>query len=391
MSEPTSMPEPPAPRSVLPAFPVEEPSGAPGAKLSAAGEQTAVEPQVAPADMPVAIVVGDDAGQLDGEPGPRVPERMLDECDLHSPRIRRRVFLPALLFLTACFTTFAAGVYGWRMNVIHHTFWHLARLHWQQGLEYMAAVMAVLLAHEMGHFVMTVRHRVPASFPIFIPIPSTVTGTMGAVITMDGRRANRKQLFDIGIAGPLAGLVLTVPIICAGIFTAKPLPPYQETDPAALISVDRQSQSVSAKDATVIHFGEPLAVTLLRRWLRPEISPDMELAPNALYMAGWFGLLITGLNMLPISQLDGGHVIYGLFGRSSRLIARSMLVLAIAYIVVSGDYTWTAMALLVIFLGVDHPTTADDHARIGAFRWALGFASLVIPILCFTPMPLLAD
>jgi membrane-associated protease RseP (regulator of RpoE activity) len=352
------MPEPPRPGSLHPVFPATPGFAEPSAELVA---------------------------ELVPEPGPRVPQRMLDECDLRSPRIRRRVVLPLLLFIGACFTTFAAGAYGWKIAILDDSFWGFARSNWRQGLEYMAAVMSVLLAHEMGHFLMTVRYRIPASYPICLPVPMMLTGTMGAVMGVDGRKADRKQLFDIGIAGPLAGLVITLPLICVGIRTATALPAYQPPDPTALATPN----AAPTEDPQQAHFGRPLAVNLLRAWLRPEISADTELSPNALYMAGWFGLLLTGLNMMPISQLDGGHVTYGMFGRESRWIGRSLLFAAIAFIIISEEYSWTLMLILVIFLGTDHPPTANDRARIGPWRWALGAASLVIPVLCFTPVPLL--
>ena len=105
-------------------------------------------------------------------------------------------------------------------------------------------------------------------------------------------------------------------------------------------------------------------------------------------MAGWVGMLITGLNMLPISQLDGGHVIYGLFGRRANLVARAFLILAILFIVFGEHYNWTVMLVLVILLGVDHPPTRDDSVKLGWFRRVFGFVSLAIPVLCFTPVTL---
>ena len=106
---------------------------------------------------------------------------------------------------------------------------------------------------------------------------------------------------------------------------------------------------------------------------------------NAYFMAGWVGLLITGLNMMPISQLDGGHVIYTLFGKRAHWIARAFLLSAIMFVVCCDAIMWTLMVVLVAFLGTDHPPTADDTIRLGWFRWLLGCASLVIPILCFPP------
>ena len=177
------------------------------------------------------------------ENGPPVPARMLDEIDLGEPRIRRRVNLPLALFLATCVTTFMAGVYDWRPVLPDATLWERIHTSWPRGLTYMAAVIAVLLAHEMGHFLMTIRYRIPASYPIFIPMPFIMmTGTMGAVIGMDGLRANRRQLFDIGLAGPLAGLVLTIPLVCIGLIWAEP--------------------------AAVQTYGRPLLVKLLLPFLR---------------------------------------------------------------------------------------------------------------------------
>jgi membrane-associated protease RseP (regulator of RpoE activity) len=286
---------------------------------------------------------------------------MFDEYEPHE-HPRRRVMLPLVLFVTCCFTTFAAGVYQWDAQVLS---WDGLRAnlahHWRDGLVYMAAVMAVLMAHEMGHFITTLRYHIPASFPFFIPIPITLTGTMGAVIGMQSSRANRRQLFDIGLAGPLAGLVLIVPVLCAGILWGHAAPPNRE-----------------------MHFGEPLLLKLLISWLRPELASGAELI-HPLYMAGWVGLLVTGLNMLPVSQLDGGHVIYGLLGRHSRWIARAFLMTAIGFMIVIDQYNWVLMIVLVTLLGVDHPPTADDRVTIGPVRWIIGLASLAIPVLCFTP------
>jgi membrane-associated protease RseP (regulator of RpoE activity) len=289
-----------------------------------------------------------------------MPAPVLDEYEPHY-RARRRA-LPLLLFVICCFTTFGAGVYQWDAQVLT---WDGLKAnlphHWRDGLIYMAAVMAVLLSHEMGHFVTTLRYHIPASFPFFIPIPITLTGTMGAVIGMQSSRANRRQLFDIGLAGPLAGLVLIVPVLCAGILMADVAPPERQ-----------------------MHFGDPLLLKMLIHWLRPDLPQGAELM-HPLYMAGWVGLLVTGLNMLPISQLDGGHVIYGLLGRQSRWIARAFLMSAIGFMIVIDQYNWVLMIVLVTLLGVDHPPTADDRVTIGPLRWIIGLASLSIPILCFTP------
>ena len=294
-------------------------------------------------------------------------------------RYRRRYQLPAVLFLLTCVSTFFVGVTWWypleyfalpsfdsgvdgliplRRMIISH---------WQDGLIYMVAVLAILLAHEMGHFVATVRHRIAASLPFFLPFPIAPIGTLGAVIGMDGLRANRKQIFDIGVAGPIAGLVVAIPILWAG---------------------------VSQLDMSQDRFGMyKLDMPLIMRWMATASNvPGYDSDPaiwqgqlNPLLMAGWVGLIVTGWNMFPVSQLDGGHVIYSLFGKRSRWIARLFILSVIAYMVLYSDLQPLLMVGLILLIGVDHPPTSDDTVRMGAFRMALGYLSLAIPILCFPP------
>lgn len=290
----------------------------------------------------------------------------------HVPR--RRVRLPVLLFLATCASTLWVGAADWRplerMESWPEMFATL-RAGWGQGVEYMLAVLAILLSHEMGHFVLTLRHRIPASYPLCIPVPFNPIGTMGAVIGMDGLRANRREIFDIGIAGPLAGLVVALPILWIGVGR------LDLTAPAEVSAVEVQLNSplivkwmIQAQHgAGVQGGGEWIGVSQV----------------NALFMAGWVGMLITGLNMLPISQLDGGHTIYGIFGKEAHTLARAFIVVAITYVVINLDQAavWTPMLILVILMGVDHPPTSDDSVELDTWRWLLGVASLAIPVLCF--------
>ncbi|MBI3838625.1 MAG: site-2 protease family protein [Planctomycetia bacterium] len=310
-----------------------------------------------------AIVPG---GQAPGEPAPYLPAyRQLVAEDLESPP-PRRVFLPLFLFVATCLSTFFAGALNW-----NPTFYleknqaeTVIGVNWGQGLVYMAAVIGILMMHEMGHFLQTIRYGVPASLPFFIPVPILMTGTMGAVISMEGSRADRKQLFDIGLSGPWAGLVVALPIIWFGIKAATPMPSTSE-----------------------FQLGDPLIFKLLTSYLRPDLPAEAILSKNnPLLMAGWVGMLITGLNMLPVSQLDGGHVIYGLFGRHAHLVARGFLIASIAFIVFGEQYNWIVMLVLVIMLGVDHPPTRDDNVPLGPVRTIIGLVSLAIPVLCFTPI-----
>jgi membrane-associated protease RseP (regulator of RpoE activity) len=246
--------------------------------------------------------------------------------------------------------------------------WHAMTTNWPQGLMYMGAVVAILLTHEMGHFLQTVRYHIPASYPLCIPVPFSLIGTMGAVISMDGMRANRKQIFDIGVAGPLAGLAVAFPILYLG--------------------VTRLDLSIASAPGD-IQLYNPVIVRWMIEWLRPEWADRAAWVSvsqlNPYFMAGWVGMLITGLNMLPVSQLDGGHVIYALFGRDAYKIARAFTIVAIAYVVLNLEQAaiWTPMLILVIIMGIHHPPTADDTIEMDDFRWILGVASMAIPILCF--------
>lgn len=302
-------------------------------------------------DMPV----------LPFEPVPATPVRPV--------RTRSAVRLQALLFILTAATTFAAGVVGWQPMLfgVDDTIATDIGPHWQRGLVYMTAVMAVLAAHEAGHFIAARIHGIPATLPFFIPVPVLLTGTMGAVIGMEGSRANRRQLFDIALAGPVAGLVVAVPLLAAGMLRGVAAPAAEN----------------------------PFALPLLARGLlavvRPDLAPGTTVAPNALFMAGWVGLLVTGLNMIPISQLDGGHVAYAVFGRRGNWLARAVLLAAIATIVGLGQYNWVVMVVVVTLLGVDHPPIRDEDRPPGALRTCLGLVAFLIPLLTFMPEPLAID
>ncbi len=310
-----------------------------------------------------------DAGPSEPVPSKSIPGeptyRQLVDADFEPPP-QRRLLLPLFLFVATCLSTFFAGALNWNPTFYLETNQAEAviGLNWSQGLIYMAAVIGILLTHEMGHFLQTVRYGVPASLPFFIPVPILMTGTMGAVIGMEGSRADRKQLFDIGLSGPWAGLIVALPIIWFGIKAATVMPATAD-----------------------FQLGDPLIFKLLTSYLRPDLPAGAILSKNnPLLMAGWVGMLITGLNMLPVSQLDGGHVIYGLFGRNAHLVARGFLIAAIAFIVFGEQYNWVVMLVLVIMLGIDHPPTRDDNVQLGPVRKIIGLVSLAIPVLCFTPV-----
>ena len=171
----------------------------------------------------------------------------------------------------------------------------------------------------------------------------------------------------MGAAGPLAGLIVALPITIVGILMLPAAP--------------------APGDSLCFH--NPLVLQWLIAWLRPEYPTPSVLYLNqfnAYLMAGWMGLLVTGLNMLPISQLDGGHVAYAVLGTVAHNLARGLLIAAILFIIGDEKYFWVIMLVLVILLGTDHPPTADDRCPLGLVRRVIGWLALLIPVLCFPPL-----
>jgi Zn-dependent protease len=289
---------------------------------------------------------------------------------------RRKYRLPIFLFLATCVSTFWVGITHWQpMQALALGFSAQEGLmpfrimlleNWQQGLIYMFAVLLILFCHEMGHFVATMIYKVPASAPIFLPFPINPIGTLGAVIAMQGNQADRKQIFDIGIAGPLAGLVPAIPFAFIGV----------------------SQLDLSATPQTGLGMYMPFFLDWLIRWYEiPNYDGIVWLNQlNPWFCAAWVGLLITGLNMMPVGQLDGGHVTFTLFGKIAHTIAQLTIVLAVAFMVYHQHFILILMVTLVLFIGTNHPPTRDDTVPLGPFRWLLGLASLSIPILCFPPL-----
>lgn len=288
-------------------------------------------------------------------------------------RIERGLRLSIILFIATALSTFWVGCTHWEPLAPQYassltTMQQAVVQNWPNGLRYMCAVLAILLTHEMGHFLMTLRHRIPASYPLCIPVPINPIGTMGAVIGMEGLKANRKEIFDIGLAGPLAGLAVAIPILWHGV---------------RLLNLQGEPY------VGEIQLYNPVIARWMIEWLHPEWAARTHWIGihevNPYFMAGWVGMLVTGLNMLPVSQLDGGHTIYGLFGKDSFRIARGFTILAILYVIVYIEQAamWTLMLILVILMGIHHPPTANDSVELDDRRWLLGMLSLSIPILCF--------
>ncbi len=235
-----------------------------------------------------------------------------------------------------------------------------------QSLIYSIAIMGILLAHEMGHYVMCRRYRIPATLPYFIPMPFSPFGTWGAVIAMQQTIPDRRALFDVGAAGPIAGLFLAFPAIAIGLHFSTII------DPNTL-------------GGSALSMGEPLVFQLIRYLVLGPLPPGMDVLIHPLAFAGWVGLFVTALNLLPVGQLDGGHIAYALLGQKSRYVfMAALLVFAISAIFYPG---WILMLLLLTFLFFKHPPPFNDVTPIDRKRKILGIVMFVVFIVSFTPVP----
>jgi Zn-dependent protease len=310
-------------------------------------------------------------------------EESIGEMGIPPPEDKRRIHRIALwLAIATVLSTFMAGVGAWvpqaliGQSQLMGTMMPIRQAilaNWIDGLQFSLGLMAILAAHELGHYIMTLVYRVPSTPPLFIPFPFfSPFGTMGAVIMMQSGTADRKQIFDIGLAGPLAGLVVALPIIAYGL-----LHPH----------------SLSYSPGEAMRMGQPLLIQWMASWLSPDSVQDYVLISNnranPLLMAGWVGLLVTGINMMPLGQLDGGHVTFGLIGDKSIYVARATLVACIAFMVYMQIIIFGLMLLLVLLMGLRHPPSSDDSRELGLTRQLLGWASLSLPILCVPANPII--
>lgn len=294
------------------------------------------------------------------------------------PRIHR---IAIWLALATILSTFWAGVGAWMPTTPFVLAFEQSSLmpvrqallaNWYCGLQFSLGLMAILVAHELGHYVMTIIYRVPSTPPLFIPFPLlSPIGTMGAVIMMQSGQADRKQIFDIGLAGPLAGLVVAIPILIIGLLNPQAIPYAPSSD---------------------LVMGQPLLIQWLAAWLVPDrVESFVQIAnsqANPLLMAGWVGLLVTGLNMMPVGQLDGGHVTFGLVGRHSYWIALAAMAGAVFYMYYSQVWIFLLMVVLVFAMGLRHPPSSNDDRELGWPRQVIGWCSLVLPILCIPANPI---
>jgi membrane-associated protease RseP (regulator of RpoE activity) len=232
------------------------------------------------------------------------------------------------------------------------------------GLPFSLTLLSILLAHELGHYLACRRYRIRASYPYFIPAP-TLIGTLGAFIRIKSPIVTRRALFDLSIAGPLVGFAVAIPALAVGILQAKVIPP--PSSPGA------------------ITLGNPLATILLTKLLRPGISPA-EISMHPVGCAAWIGLFATALNLLPVGQLDGGHMLYALLGEKHRTVSRGLF-LALVPLGVFCWVGWMVWAALLMITGLRHPVVAIPSEPLGHGRKLLALMAALVFLLTFVPTP----
>jgi membrane-associated protease RseP (regulator of RpoE activity) len=235
------------------------------------------------------------------------------------------------------------------------------------GLPFACTLLAILLCHEMGHYFVARTHGVKASLPYFIPGPPFFIGTFGAFIRMRVPPANRRVLFDVGAAGPWAGIALAIPAVIIGLQLSEVRP-------------------LSPAEGGII-LGDSVLFSLLTRLTLGVSANEVSIILHPVALAGWLGLFVTFLNLLPVGQLDGGHIAYSLFGRYHRWVSRAFL-LVILVLGFQGWQGWFIWAVLLSMLGVDHPPTLDLLASLDLRRKLCGWLTVGLFVLTFIPVPL---
>jgi membrane-associated protease RseP (regulator of RpoE activity) len=239
------------------------------------------------------------------------------------------------------------------------------------GFSFSLPALAILLCHELGHYLACRRYRLPATPPFFLPAPFGV-GTLGAFIRIKAPIRTKRELFDVGIWGPIAGFAALVPFLLIGVARSTPAP-------LARASFEQASGILYLP-------GDCLAVRLATAWSHGPLPDGTVLDLHPFALAAWFGLLATSINLLPLGQLDGGHVLYASTGSLQRRLALPLwLGLAAAGFAWAGWWLWCGIVLL---MGLYHPPVSDESEPLGAGRRALAWVALAILLLSFMPVPL---
>lgn len=277
------------------------------------------------------------------------------------PRRGRLPLVHLALFVATFITTSMAGAF----NAGADPFSNFGSI--RAGFPFSITLMAILLVHEMGHYLLAKVHGVRATLPYFIPGPPIFVGTFGAFIRMKSPPSSRRALFDVGAAGPWAGFLLAIPAVIIGLHLS-------EVQPLGM-------------SGGGLVLGDSLLFSFLTRLVLGTTPADATIVLHPVALAGWFGLFVTFLNLLPVGQLDGGHVLYAMFGRWHRWVSRLVLG-GIVILGLQGWDGWFVWVLLLLVIGVDHPPTYDTHTPLDGRRRLAGWLTIGVFVLTFMAEPL---
>jgi membrane-associated protease RseP (regulator of RpoE activity) len=272
------------------------------------------------------------------------------------------LWLHLALFGATVITTIVAGAIQQGVNPLEHP----GLLY--QGIPFSFTLILILGTHEMGHYLVSRRHRLDVTLPFFIPAPPIpfIIGTFGAFIRIRSPIQDKRALLDVGCSGPLTGVAISIPVI--------------------LVGLKLSTVSVMPGGTEDLVLGEPLLFQFLSWLVLGPLTPQHQVLLHPVAFAGWIGLLVTALNLLPVGQLDGGHVSYALFPAYHRYVSLGCLGLLVVCGVLFWE-GWLVWALLLAFLGFRHPRPFYEWVPLDRSRKVLGFVTILVFLLTFTPTP----
>jgi membrane-associated protease RseP (regulator of RpoE activity) len=294
------------------------------------------------------------------------------------PRSKRRVRLHLALFVLTFLTTTSAGTghYAAFISEFGRRAVGFDTSLFLNGLWYSVTILAILGAHEMGHYLYCRRHRLDASLPYFLPLPNVLTfpfltGTLGAVIRIREPFRTRTQLFDVGIAGPIGGLIVLIPALLYGFSLSTVVPAPTEGE--------------------ILRIGKPLLYRWAAQLMVGPLPEGHWVNLHPVVFACWFGMFATALNLLPFGQFDGGHIMYAVFGdRVARRI--SALVVLVSALLISLSWVWVVPTALMAFMwrtmGLRHPSPLNPYDSLSHGRRMVALIALIAFVVCFTPVPM---
>ena len=282
----------------------------------------------------------------------------MDDRFSTTDRKRKIPHINLILFVITILSTLIAGTLQQGINPLEHP-----RYLWK-GIPFSFTLLLILGCHEFGHYFMSKKHNVDVTLPYFIPAPSFI-GTFGAFIKMKSPIMDRRILLDIGAAGPLAGIIVAIPVLFIGLALSEIVP---ETAVGG------------------IHLGTSILFSIIN-WIVHGFMPEnTNLVLHPIAFSGWIGLLVTCLNLLPVGQLDGGHVAYAILGFRQKVLARVVLVILLV-LGITGWSGWLVWAGLLCFMGLNHPPVACDRVPLDKRRKIIGLITLIVFVVTFTPVP----